>query len=87
MVLAMISINEAVEQGITRVRMPRWAHDEDHLEIAIVAGRLGPWVKLWSPTNEVIGQKNPQEVLWIGQDNESQIYEPYEGPLPEKRSD
>ena len=78
----MISINEAVKQGITCVRMPRWAFSEDHLEISIIDGRLGPWARLWSPGNEVIGQDNPQDILWIGQDNDSRVYEPYEGPLP-----
>jgi len=82
-----ISINEAVQQGIMRLRMPRWAFPEDHIELSIVNGLLGPWVKLWSPGNEIIGEPNPKDILWVGQNNNEQIYEPYEGPLPEKGAD
>lgn len=79
----MISLREAVERGVTRLRRPQWLHPEDHLEIAIVDGRRAPWVKLWSPKNAVIGLDNPKEFLMIDVDNEAQVYEPYEGPLPD----
>ncbi len=62
-----ISINEAVRTGVTKLRLDNWTNHEDHIEIYIahfgVEPRPGPWVKLWSPTNELIGQPNPQEML------------------------
>lgn len=60
----MISINEARELGIKYIRMPHWANANDYLELHITeSGHLGPWVKLWSDSNEVIGQENPQNLL------------------------
>lgn len=76
-----ISINEAIRTGVTKLRLDRWACPEDHIEIYIadqVKGWSGPWVKLWSPTNELIGQKNPQEMLitMIG-DLDDKCWSPY----------
>lgn len=63
----LISINEAVKMGITKLRSDHWANPEDHIEIYITEFKgephPGPWVKFWSPTLEHIGMKNPHEAL------------------------
>ncbi len=64
--LPLMSINEAVKTGVTKLRLDNWAYKEDYIEIHIadpIKGWIGPWVKLWSPLNEIIGRKNPQEML------------------------
>lgn len=62
----LISIHDAVVKGITRLRLDHWVCPEDHIEIWIDRiGNIGPWVKLWSPLNEVIGLPNPQMFLSI----------------------
>lgn len=61
-----ISIRDAVTKGITKLRLPHWACPDDHVEIHIDrTGNLGPWVKLWSPLNEIISGHNPLEFLTI----------------------
>lgn len=60
----LISINDAIKIGVTKLRLDHWADPKDHIEIHItVNGELGPWVKFWSPTLEHIGMKNPHEAL------------------------
>ncbi len=59
----LISIREAAHRGITKVRLDKWTNPDDYMELTIVDGLLGPWVKLWSPINEVIGATNPQKLL------------------------
>lgn len=60
----LLSIHDAIAKRITRLRLPHWVCPEDHIEIDIDrTGHLGPWVKLWSPLNEVIGAPNPQMFL------------------------
>jgi len=62
----MISINEAVAQGVTKVRKPLWANPEDYLQLDIIDGKLGPWTHLYSSLNEKIGEPNPQDILFTG---------------------
>ena len=72
----LISIKQAAQRGFTKLRLDRWANPDDYIEIYIVdkeEGRLGPWAKLWSPTNEIVGNKNPHMMLWLelgGEDDE-----------------
>lgn len=73
----MISINTAVEREITKLRQPHWACPDDYLELHVSDGFLGPWAKLYSPLNEVIGQENPQRISTIGMDKETQEWEIY----------
>jgi len=45
----MISLNEAREKRITKVRLPHWANKSEHLELHITPdGLFGPWAKLHS---------------------------------------
>ena len=48
----MISINDAVDDGLTRLRKPNWAHPYDHIEIASVTEL--PLAKLYSPAMRYI---------------------------------
>ena len=61
-----ISINEAVETGVTKLRLDNWADPKDHIEIYIdFRGKpcAGPWVKFWSLTLENVGLENPYYTL------------------------
>ncbi len=62
----MISINEAVTNGVTQIRKPIWANPSDYLKLDLMDGKLGPWLHLYSPLNELIGEPNPQDILCIG---------------------
>lgn len=79
----LISINQAVIKGITKLRMDHWASAEDHIELYIDRiGKLGPWVKLWSPYNELSGQDNPQTFLitvFMKQDLDNNCWREYDG--------
>lgn len=59
----LISINDAVARGHTKLRMDHWANPDDYMEFMIIDGQLGPWVKLWSPANDIVGHKNPHVML------------------------
>ena len=77
----LVSITEAAKRGIVKLRLDRWANPEDHIKInASPDGTLGPWVRLYSPANEILGQANPQEFLiWhIGDLNEA-VWRPFGG--------
>lgn len=81
----LISIRQAAARGITRVRKQIWVNPEDHLEIAIVDGAPGPWLKLWSPLNEGVGVgRDPVSILGVtgGVNFDEQVYLPYTGPEP-----
>ena len=76
----LISLNEAKKRGITKVRMPIWANKKDHIEFHIdkETGAFGPWAKLWSPVNEVIGAENPQTfIVTMMGDLDMEIWQPY----------
>ena len=79
----LISINQAVKKGITKLRMDHWANSQDHIELYIDrTGYLGPWVKLWSPINELIGQENPQTfpvTVFKGNDLDNNCWRIYDG--------
>lgn len=63
MTVSLISIDDAIASGVFKLRLPHWALPTDHIELAPVSGGVGPWVKLWSETNERIGEKNPHQFL------------------------
>lgn len=45
----LISINEAAKLGHRRLRKPEWLSPLDYIEIDIIDGQLGPWIRLYSP--------------------------------------
>jgi hypothetical protein len=82
----LISIADAAARGIERVRMTKWANDFDHFKIDIIDGEPGPWLHLYSPVNEVIGQSNPVDILWVAGPLKVDIHErcfvPFTGDQP-----
>ena len=81
----LISISEAVDQGIQRLRMPRWANKLDHLKLHIIGGRLGPWVYLFAPFNKECNGRDPVPIPIWELDSEVKAYLSYEGPLPDSK--
>jgi len=75
----LISINDAVRDGISKLRMDNWANAEDHIELYLIEGlEAGPWVKLWSPANEICGNENPHRIMitMLG-DYDAKCWRPY----------
>lgn len=56
----LISVSDAVEQGITRFKKPDRAPDFAHYEIGIKDGQIQPTVKLWSPHNIELWGEDPR---------------------------
>jgi hypothetical protein len=61
----LISVYEAAARGITTLRSPAWRDPDDHIEIDVVDGKIGPWFRLHSSSNEICGYENPRSILWI----------------------
>ena len=79
-----ISLKEAAQRGVSRVRRPIWANPFDHLELDLCGdGFHGPWAHLYAPFNLECNGRDPVDVLSTELDWNAQIYEPYTGPLPE----
>jgi hypothetical protein len=62
-----VTLNEAVQQGISRVRSPEW-----NPKAYMVLGRRGPWLKIFNPS------KN-ESILRSQVDWDEQGWEPYTG--------
>jgi len=78
----LISINDAAENGIDRLRLPKWAM-EDHIKIDVFNGKLGPWVHMYSPFNLECNGRDPVDVLIDNCDIDAKEWMSYTGPLPE----
>jgi hypothetical protein len=59
----LISIRDAAERGIQRLRQPVWKIEFDHIELTLVDGTMGPWAKFWSPFNRVCNNRDPIHIL------------------------
>ena len=83
----LISLYEAAERGIERVRQPNWANPFDHLKIDIVDGKPGPWLHLFAPFNIECNGRDPVDFLWMfgpmNADPDAKCFEPYTGPMPD----
>ena len=80
----MISVNQAVAQGIDRLRKPIWAQPEDHLKIDILDGNaLGPWGHVYCPFNLECNGRDPVNLFMYNFNNDAEVWEPYTGPLPD----
>lgn len=75
----LISLNEAAAKGITKVRKPTWALPSDHIQLTIVGGKPGPWLKLFSVINEEINGRNPVPFMMDG-DPDAKIFLEYKEP-------
>jgi hypothetical protein len=86
----LISVREAVERGIDRLRLPKWADPFDHVKIDIieVGGKkgYGPWMHLYAPFNQECNGSDPVDMLLLANlkfDPDAKEYLPYTGPLPD----
>jgi hypothetical protein len=77
----LISINEAAEQGIERLRRTIWTMPEDHIKIDIVDGKPGIWTHLYSPLNKECNGRDPFDILCMQIDYGERVWVPYQGPL------
>jgi hypothetical protein len=59
----LISIKEAEARGFTKLRLDKWSNPDDYLEFTKTEHGFGPWVKMWSPANEIVGHDNPHKIL------------------------
>lgn len=76
-----ISINEAIKTGVTKLRRDNWADPADHIEIHITdQGWPEPWIKLWSPTLEYVGMKNPHKLIITEFNCDDKCWTPYQDP-------
>src|SRR3990167_6972950 len=79
----MISIHEAIQSRVERIRKPNWAIPFDHLFLCIKDGKMWPFGYLYSPSNFICNGEDPCKVLIVGFGScIERIYEPYVGPLP-----
>jgi hypothetical protein len=79
----MISIDDAVEQGITRLRKPIWANRCDRVELLMFDGKRGINVRLWAPFNKECNGRDPVLLPVFGEDAAEKTFVPYDGPLPD----
>jgi len=79
----MISIRDAVSQGITRLRIPIWHNPYSHIKIDIMNSSLGPWVHLYEPFNEECNGRDPVSFLFTEINLQKHEYVEYFGPLPD----
>jgi hypothetical protein len=80
----LISIKEAAELGIERLRKPGWKDPLDHLKITILRDNTaGPWTHLYSPSNEAVNGRDPVSLLAIIIGYTVKEYLEYTGPLPD----
>lgn len=76
----LLSINDGLAKGITKFRKPIWAIPDDHIEITVIDGNLGPWFMFFSPANIPIGNPNPVPVLNLSVDLDAKEWEAYQDP-------
>jgi len=78
-----MTIREAAKAGIARIRLDTWASKEDYLKLTILPGGLvGPWVKFYSPINEITGQENPQTIFCFDEKIEKiTVFVKYDGKI------
>lgn len=84
----LISINQAAQQGIERLRQPKWVTPEDHVKIDIIVlpdGSKEPrlWAKLYAPFNLECNGKDPVNILLLQMDCDANKWLAYTGILPE----
>lgn len=80
-----ISLNEAVDRRIDKLRMVQWTNPHDHISLDIFEdGTHGPWVSLWSPANEIVGNRNPHKMICMQFDWDAKEWLPWEDPDAEQ---
>lgn len=79
----LLSLRQAAERGIDRLRIPKWAQPEEHLKIDIFDGIVGLWLHLFSPFNTECNGRDPVNILVTQVDLDVAEYVRYSGPLPD----
>lgn len=81
----LISLNQALGDGIERLRRPIWANRMDHIKLDLYpGGSHGPWIHLYAPFNLWCNGRDPVDLLWMDVgDCDAEEWIPYEGPLPD----
>jgi len=84
----LISINQAVQQRVERLRQPQWVTPQDHLKIDIIEfddGESKPrlWAKLYAPFNLECNGEDPVNILLFQMDCDAEEWLAYTGVLPE----
>ena len=80
----LISLYDALEQNIERLRKPIWANTFDHVKIDIIKGKLGMWMHLYAPFNQECNGRDPVDMLIMADnDPREQEWLPYIGFLPD----
>ncbi|MGI4793759.1 MAG: hypothetical protein ACRYG8_06660 [Janthinobacterium lividum] len=80
----LLSIFDAAERGIERLRQTNWTNPLDHIKLDIIDGKPGPWVHLWCPFNKECNGCDPLDLLitmW-GVNTRDRCLVAYTGPLP-----
>jgi len=78
----LISIVQAAERGIERVRQTIWGNKFDHVKIDIIDGKPGPWLHLYAPFNKECNGRDPVDMLAMPPvDIHASVFVPYTGPL------
>jgi hypothetical protein len=79
----LISIMQAAELGVERLRQPNWANPLDHIKIDIFDGKPGPWVHLYSPFNTECNGRDPVDIIITQFNCDTPALQRYFGPLPD----
>lgn len=76
-----MTLREAANKGITKLRLPHWISPHAYLEIDIAPdGYPRVWGRLYDgPTQKVIGAETPQNVPLVGDTSED--WEEYSEPI------
>lgn len=84
-----MTLEEAAKKRIERVRLDIWSNKNDYLKLTIIDEKLGPILKLYSPTNKIIGEKNPQLTsIYLGNTLEVNGFVEYKGEIdPDENPD
>lgn len=78
-----MTLTEATQQGIARLRRPMWAHENAYLKLQIRNGLRGPWAELWSrDEQQLIEAPTPQRIMMIG--DQTDDYVEYLGSIDEE---
>lgn len=87
--MKLISISDATEQGIERIRKPNWSDSLDHIKLDLMNGKRGPWVHLYAPFNKECNGSDPVDMLFgvhpmlpFGCEHSKEFVQ-YTGPMPD----
>lgn len=75
-----MTISEALDKGIKRLRLPVWENPEAYIRLTLCDGGRTVWTSLYSRREQIaIGEPVPQILLHCGDDERD--YVEYDGPI------